>query len=68
VQFGANLIGVSAGAFLIGAISQYVGNTNGVAWGIAVAMLFTLWGALHLALASRSIRRHQFADADSRRV
>jgi MFS family permease len=57
VQFGANLIGVSAGAFLIGAVSQYVGNTNGVAWGIAVAMLFTLWGGLHLALASRSIRR-----------
>lgn len=57
VQFGANLIGVSAGAFLIGAISQYVGTASGVAWGIGVAMLFTLWGALHLALASRSIWR-----------
>ena len=56
VQFGANLIGVSVGAFLIGAISQYVGTDSGVAWGIGVAMLFTLWGALHLALASRSIR------------
>lgn len=63
VQFGANLIGVSAGAFLIGAVSQYVGNTTGVAWGIAVAMLFTLWGGLHLALASRSIRRHQLFEA-----
>jgi MFS family permease len=61
VQFGANLIGVSAGAYLIGAISQYVGSENGVAWGIGIAMLFTLWGALHLALASRSIRRHQLA-------
>jgi len=61
VQFGANLIGVSVGAYLIGAISQYVGSENGVAWGIGVAMLFTLWGALHLALASRSIRRHQSA-------
>jgi MFS family permease len=57
VQFGANLIGVSVGAFLIGAISQYVGTDSGVAWGIGVAMLFTLWGALHLGLASRSIRR-----------
>jgi predicted MFS family arabinose efflux permease len=61
VQFGANLIGVSVGAYLIGAISQYVGSENGVAWGIGVAMLFTLWGALHLALASRSIRREQSA-------
>jgi predicted MFS family arabinose efflux permease len=61
VQFGANLVGVSVGAYLIGAISQYVGSENGVAWGIGVAMLFTLWGALHLALASRSIRRHQSA-------
>jgi MFS family permease len=61
VQFGANLIGVSVGAYLIGAISQYVGSENGVAWGIGVAMLFTLWGALHLALASRSISRHQSA-------
>lgn len=57
VQFGANLIGVSVGAFLIGAISQRVGSKNGVAWGIAAAMLFTLWGAVHLWLASRSIRR-----------
>ena len=61
VQFGANLIGVSVGAYLIGAISQYVGSENGVAWGIGVAMLFTLWGAMHLALASRSISRHQSA-------
>jgi MFS family permease len=61
VQFGANLIGVSVGAYLIGAISQYVGRENGVAWGIGVAMLFTLWGALHLALASRSLRRPQSA-------
>jgi predicted MFS family arabinose efflux permease len=63
VQFGANLIGVSVGAFMIGAISQYVGTENGVAWGIGVAMLFTLWGALHLGLASRSIRRHQLSGA-----
>jgi predicted MFS family arabinose efflux permease len=59
VQFGANLVGVGVGAFLIGAISQAVGKQNGVAVGIGVAMLFTLWGALHLLLASRSIRRSQ---------
>jgi predicted MFS family arabinose efflux permease len=61
VQFGANLIGVSVGAFLIGAISQHVATQNGVAWGIGVAMLFTLWGGVHLVLASHSIRRTQVA-------
>ena len=63
VQFGANLIGVSVGAFLIGAISQYVGTEDGVAWGIGVAMLFTLWGGLHLALAACAIRRSQLSAA-----
>jgi MFS family permease len=57
VQMGANLIGVGAGAFLIGAVSQYVGGTRGVAWGIGIALLFTLWGGLHLWLAARAIRR-----------
>jgi predicted MFS family arabinose efflux permease len=61
VQFGANLVGVSVGAFLIGAISQHVGTENGVAWGIGIAMLFTLWGGVHLGLASRSIRKTQVA-------
>jgi predicted MFS family arabinose efflux permease len=57
VQMGANLIGVGAGAFLIGAVSQYVGGTRGVAWGIGFALMFTLWGGLHLSLAARAIRR-----------
>lgn len=57
VQLGANLIGVGAGAFLIGAVSDWVGGDRGVAWGIGVAMLFVIWGGVHLMLASRSIRR-----------
>ena len=57
VQLGANLIGVGAGAYLIGAISQAVGGTRGVAWGIGVAMLFVVWGGVHLLLGARSIRR-----------
>lgn len=61
VQLGANLIGVGAGTFLIGAISDYVGGTRGVAWGIGVAMIFVLWGGIHLVLASRSIRRAEAA-------
>ncbi|ARS26872.1 spinster family MFS transporter [Sphingomonas sp. KC8] len=57
VQLGANLVGVGAGTFLIGAISDYVGGNAGVAWGIGVAMLFTLWGGIHLLLAARAIGR-----------
>ena len=57
VQLGANLIGVGAGTFLIGAVSDAIGGTRGVAWGIGIAMIFVLWGGGHLALASRSIRR-----------
>lgn len=57
VQLGANLIGVGAGAYLIGAVSDYVGGNEGVAWGIGTAMLFTFLGGLLLLLASRAIRR-----------
>jgi predicted MFS family arabinose efflux permease len=57
VQLGANLIGVGAGAYLIGAVSQAVGGTRGLAWGIGLAMLFVVWGGVHLLLASRAIRR-----------
>lgn len=59
VQLGANLIGVGAGAYLIGAVSDFVGGTAGVAWGIGTAMLFTFAGGLLLLLASRAIRRAQ---------
>jgi MFS family permease len=57
VQMGANLIGVGMGAYLIGSVSQYVGGNDGVAWGIGLAMLFSLWGGVHLWLASRAIGR-----------
>lgn len=56
VQLGANLIGVGAGAYLIGAVSDFVGGTAGVAWGIGTAMLFTFAGGILLLLASRAIR------------
>jgi predicted MFS family arabinose efflux permease len=57
VQLNASLIGVGVGTFLIGAISDHVGGKRGVAWGIGVAMLFTLWGGIHLLLGARAIRR-----------
>ncbi len=58
VQLGANLIGVGAGAFLIGAVSDAVGGERGIAWGIGAAMMFTLWGGVHLLLAARAIHRN----------
>lgn len=57
VQLGANLVGVGAGTFLIGAISDMIGGSRGLAWGIGIALLFCLWGGIHLLLASRAIRR-----------
>src|SRR3546814_19905782 len=49
VQLGAHLIGVGAGTFLIGAISDYVGGVQGIDWGHGVAKLFNnlervVWG------------------------
>ncbi len=57
VQLGANLVGVGAGTFLIGAISDMIGGSRGLAWGIGIALLFCLWGGIHLLLAARAIRR-----------
>lgn len=56
VQMSANLIGVGLGAWLIGKVSDVVGGANGVAWGIGVAMLFCIAGALFLLLASHQIK------------
>lgn len=55
VQTSANLIGVGLGAWLIGRISDAVGSNAGLAWGIAMAMLFCVLGAILLLLASRQI-------------
>ncbi|WP_404477015.1 MFS transporter [Novosphingobium sp. BL-52-GroH] len=63
VQLGANLIGVGAGTYLIGAVSDFVGGDAGVAWGIGTAMIFTFGGGVLLLLASRSIRRAQGSEA-----
>ena len=65
VQLGANLFGVGAGTYLIGAVSDYVGGTAGVAWGIGMAMLFTFSGGLLLLLAARSLRRARVAKCDA---
>src|SRR3546814_20678391 len=48
VQLGATLIGVGAGTFLLGAISDYFGGDTGIALGIGVEVVFTLLGGVHL--------------------
>jgi predicted MFS family arabinose efflux permease len=59
VQMSANLIGVGLGAWLIGKVSDVVGGSDGVAWGIGTAMLFCIAGALLLLMASRQIKKSQ---------
>lgn len=59
VQLSANLIGVGLGAWLIGKVSDMVGGQDGVAAGIAIAMLFCAAGGLLLLLGSRQIKHSQ---------
>ena len=59
VQTSANLIGVGLGTWLIGRISDEVGGRDGLAWGIAAAMLFCVAGGILLLLAARQIRGSQ---------
>ncbi len=55
VQTSANLIGVGLGAWLIGKVSDMVGGSNGLAWGIGAAMIFCVFGGIFLLLAARQI-------------
>jgi MFS family permease len=56
VQTSANLIGVGLGTWLIGQVSDVVGGSAGLAWGIGTAMIFCLLGAVFLLLASYQIK------------
>ncbi|MEJ6011071.1 MFS transporter [Novosphingobium aquae] len=56
VQTSANLIGVGFGTWLIGKISDVVGGSAGLAWGIGTAMIFCVLGGAFLLLASLQIK------------
>lgn len=56
VQTSANLIGIGLGTWLIGKVSDMVGGSAGLAWGIGLAMVFCLFGAIFLLLASLQIK------------
>jgi MFS family permease len=56
VQTSANLIGVGLGTWLIGKISDVVGGSAGLAWGIGTAMIFCVLGGIFLLLASLQIK------------
>lgn len=62
VQTSANLIGVGFGAWLIGKVSDVVGGSQGLAWGIGTAMIFCVFGGVFLLLASIQIRASQASD------
>ncbi|WP_239806681.1 spinster family MFS transporter [Croceicoccus hydrothermalis] len=61
VQLSANLIGVGLGAWLIGRVADEVGGRDGVAWGIAAAMMFCVVGGILLLLAGLQIKKSQVA-------
>lgn len=63
VQTSANLIGVGLGTWLIGKVSDVVGGTAGLAWGIGTAMIFCIAGAIFLMLASLQIRASTTVEA-----
>src|SRR3546814_6423618 len=52
VQFGANLVGFGLGPVFIGGISEALGGGVALRWGMVAALIFYLWGALHLMLRS----------------
>ena len=64
VQTSANLIGVGLGTWLIGKISDVVGGRNGLAWGIAAAMIFCVFGGIFLLLAARQIKASPIPEHD----
>ena len=59
VQTSANLIGVGLGAWLIGKISDVVGGSAGLVWGICAAMIFCVLGGIFLLFAALQIRGAQ---------
>ncbi len=62
VQTSANLIGVGLGTWLIGKISDVVGGSAGLAWGIGTAMIFCVLGGIFLLLASLQIKARMAPD------
>ena len=58
-QTCANLFGVGFGAWLIGKVSDVVGGSHGVGWGIGAAMMFCVLGGGFLLLAARQIQMKQ---------
>ena len=54
LQIATNLIGYGLGPFLAGAVSDWVGGSDGIRWGLVALMLTGAWGCIHYALAWRA--------------
>lgn len=54
LQIATNLIGYGLGPLLAGAVSDWVGGTTGIRWGLVALMLTGGWACVHYALAWRA--------------
>lgn len=52
-----NLFGLGLGPVLIGAAADQIGGDGGLAAALSFVAIFNIWGALHLHLAGRAMRR-----------
>jgi len=54
LQIATNLIGYGCGPFLAGFVSDRVGGTGSIRWGLLSLMILGLWACLHYLLAWRA--------------
>jgi len=53
LQIATNLVGYGFGPFLAGVVSDWVGGSDGIRWGLAALLLTGAWGCIHFILAWR---------------
>lgn len=54
LQIATNLVGYGLGPFLAGMVSDRVGGSEGIRWGLVALMLTGAWGCVHYVLAWRA--------------
>lgn len=59
VQAVTNLIGYGVGPLVVGVVSDHVGGSNSLKFGIAAVMIFSLWSGLHFLAAWFAARRSE---------
>lgn len=63
-----NLLGLGLGPVLVGATADRIGGDQGLLIALSAVALFNLWGAAHLFIAGRAVRRAAAATTHAARV